>query len=396
MSSLVNALGAATPTNGPPPCMSVAYLTNTTNNYVPASNGNLYPPTFPDNPPQQMTINPPPAPPPPRRRAPASRPAPNKENERGLEVQITVPGKTAFISLAEQAKQQQAEEHAANAAVASRAAGTFIVQLKEAPHAATPLSPAPTIRPVAIGEERAAGSHAARNLGQPVLPARTTIKKKKTPTTADAGNAALKEATQTVLEHKARVIAADGIRERLDANILRVAMELRCTPEKIRGKSLKEIITKIAQTDTYLSSITPNCAEAQILKDTIQEDRDLQTIGVRRSSCAVGPNYTAMAKHLQKEVLGLWTCTGIQSFCFLTKGHINNPGMPEVITSGGAKEFCLEQLGKMAHDVAVLFEAWSLMKDSEIVKPLTVVQLAAKIKFSLIHSLKGIALQYRL
>ncbi len=260
MSSLANALGAATPTNGPPPRMSVAYLTNTTNNYMPASNGNPYPPTFPDNPPQQMTINPPPAPPPPRRRAPASGPAPNKENERGLEVQITVPGKTAFISLAEQAKQQQAKERAANAAVALRAAGSFIVQLEEAPRAATPLSAAPTIvpnsntwsasvdasvddangeeRPVAIGEERAAGSHAARNLGRPVLPARTTIKKKKTPTTAttaDAGDAALKEATQTVSEHKARVIAANGIRECLDADILRVAMELRCTPEKIRG-----------------------------------------------------------------------------------------------------------------------------------------------------------------
>lgn len=62
------------------------------------------------------------------------------------------------------------------------------------------------------------------------------------------------------------------------------------------------MITKIAQTDTYLSSITPNCAEAQILKDAIQEDRDLRTIGVRRSSRAVGPDYTATAKRLQKEV----------------------------------------------------------------------------------------------
>ncbi len=59
--------------------------------------------------------------------------------------------------------------------------------------------------------------------------------------------------------------------------------------------------------------------------------------------------------------VGTMIARTLMQLCLLS---LRLPGCNPGLTSGGAEEFCLEQLGKTVRDVAVLFEAWSLMKGS--------------------------------
>ncbi len=132
----------------------------------------------------------------------------------------------------------------------------------------------------------------------------------------------------------------------------------------LEAKNHWEAIIHICRTDSFLCLLNGNSPEAQALKDAIQEGHNIRTIGVRQLNRAAGPDYTATAKHIKKEVGKLWTCTGVCGFTILAKGHLHNLGLPEIITSGGSEEFCVKQFEKPARDIAMLFEAWSLMKGS--------------------------------
>ncbi|KAG6875344.1 hypothetical protein C0992_004216 [Termitomyces sp. T32_za158] len=236
-------------------------------------------------------------------------------------------------------------------------------------------------------------THASRNPGKPVIPARPNHVKKSAAEKATAEvrrtqkrerNAALQHDIDMFLKDKEKL--ADGLASKYNLKIKKVRLMLSAALHSKqhrrvntwnalvahRGKELNEGRSKgdrlnLAQIqDIVRKEIDEgmhNDVDMDELRDGLNNAREIRKQGTRSSNKAAAVDYQAALSRVQEELGDLHERCGTMAFAFFTRGHIHDTIIPGWIESQGSLAFVNEILDITPAELLRKFELWACAKN---------------------------------